>query len=114
MFILIYVSLFYNYRTEIDINNSDLPTKIDIPSEPDVVPNKFVKFTYSSIDYDVAQTTLPFIDIQPVSPYPGVPLSGIGVYFKQKKQHAGFIGPSVFTYNFSNNLNIDLFSKLEK
>lgn len=113
MFVLIYV-LIYNYRTEIDINNSDLPTKIDIPSELDTVPNKFIKFTYSSIEYDVAQTTLPFIDIQPVLPYPGVPLSGIGVYFKQKKKHAGFIGPSVFTYNFSNNLNLDLFSKLEK
>jgi len=102
--------LFYNYRTEINIDNSDLPTKSGIPSEPDMSSNKFIKFTHSSIEHDVAQTTLPFIDVQPVVPYPGVPLSGVGVYFKGMKNHAGFIGAKVLTYNPSEHININLFS----
>jgi len=72
--------------------------------------NKFLKFTHSSIDHDVAQTTLPFIDIQPVVPYPGIPLSGLGLYFKGTKSYAGFIGPNIFTYNFTDFLNTELFN----
>lgn len=98
---------------EIDINNSDLPTKSIIAAEPDMSSNKYIKFTHSSIDHDVAQTTLPFIDIQPVVPYPGVPLSGVGIYFKGTKNYGGFIAASVFTYNFSENLNSTLFSLKE-
>lgn len=97
-------------RLEIDISNSNLPTKNTIASEPDMSSNKYIKFTHSSIDLDVAQTTLPFIDIQPVVPYPGVPLSGVGIYFKGTKYFGGFIGASVFTYNFSENINSSLFS----
>jgi len=97
-------------RTEIDLGNSDLPTKSAIASEPDMSSNKFVKFTHSSIERDVAQTTLPFIDKQIVAPYPAVPLSGVGIYFKGKKDYGGFIGASVFTYNFSTDLDPELFS----
>lgn len=71
--------------------------------------NKFLLFTYSSIDHDVAQTTLPFIDIQTVAPYPGVPLSGVGVYYKGIKNYGGFIGPNVFTYDSSKEINPKLF-----
>lgn len=101
--------LCYIYRIEIDISNSDLPTKSNIASEPDMSSNKFLLFTHSSIDRDVAQTTLPFIDSQVVAPYPGVPLSGVGVYFKGMKNYAGYIGPSVFTYDLSNEINSNLF-----
>lgn len=87
-----------------------MPTKASIPSEPDMSSNKFLKFTHSSIDRDVAQTTLPFIDKQTVDPYPGVPLSGVGIYYKGVKSYGGFIGASVFTYDFSKDLNSKLFS----
>lgn len=107
-------SLCYLYinRTEIDINDSDLPTKTLIVSEPDMTSNKFVKFSHSSITHDVAQTTLPFIDAQPVMPSPGTPLTGVGIYFKGTKSYAGFIGTSVFSYNFADNLNSDLFTNV--
>lgn len=104
------ILLFYIHRIEIDISNSDLPIKSNFGSEPDMSSNKFLKFTHSSIDHDVAQTTLPFIDNQAVVPYPGVPLSGVGLYFKGKKNFGGFIAPSVFTYDVSNNVNSKLFS----
>lgn len=71
--------------------------------------NKFVLFTHSSIESDVAQTTLPFIDKQIVTPYPGVPLSGVGIFYKGNERFAGFIGVSVFTYDFSNDINSKLF-----
>lgn len=101
------------FRTEININNSDLPTKASSASEPDMSSNKFIQFTHSSIERDVAQTTLPFIDIQPVSPKPGVPLSGVGIYFKGTENFAGFIGVNVFTYDFSKDLQLELF-KIKK
>ncbi|VVC42301.1 Protein of unknown function DUF4803 [Cinara cedri] len=97
-------------RIEIDISNSDLPTKSPNLSEMDMSSNKYLFFTHSSIDHDVAQTTLPFIDNQIVAPYPGVPLSGVGIYFKGKKNYAGYIGPSVFTYDLSKNINSELFT----
>lgn len=108
--VLSILSQFYTCRSEIDINNSDLPTKSNAASEPDMSSNKYLKFTHSSIERDVAQTTLPFIDMQTVAPYPGVPFSGVGIYFKGTKSFGGFIGASVFTYDFSNNINPKLFS----
>ncbi|XP_050526498.1 uncharacterized protein LOC126897171 isoform X2 [Daktulosphaira vitifoliae] len=101
-------------RMEIDINNSDLPTKANTPFEPDVTSNKFLMFTHSSIDHDVAQTTLPYIDKQTVAPYPAAPLSGVGIYFKGLKGYAGFIGANVFTYDFSKDINFDLFITSKK
>lgn len=86
-----------------------MPTKSSTPSEPDMSSNKFLKFTHSSIEKDVAQTTLPFIDIQPVAPSPGTPLSGVGIYFKGIKNHAGFIGANVLTYNLTEHVDINLF-----
>lgn len=76
----------------------------------DTTSNKFVLFTHSSIDRDVAQTTLPFLDKQMVAPYPGVPLSGVGLYFKGTKNYAGYIGPSVFTYEIAKNIKPELFT----
>lgn len=99
----------YVHRVEIDISNSDLPTKSKTPSVPDMSSNKFVLFTHSSIDHDAAQTTLPFIDKQAVTPYPGVPLSGVGIFFKGNEHFAGFIGVNVFTYDFSNDIDSKLF-----
>ncbi|XP_027850312.2 uncharacterized protein LOC114129706 isoform X2 [Aphis gossypii] len=98
-----------NPRTVIDISNSNLPIKSTTPSELDMSSNKYLTFTHSSIDYDVAQTTLPFIDMQTVAPYPGVPLSGLGIYFKGTKGFGGFIGASIFTYDLSNDINSKLF-----
>jgi len=97
-------------RTHIDISNSDLPTKSTTPSEPDMSSNKYLTFTHSSIDRDVAQTTLPFIDMQIVAPYPGIPFSGLGIYFKGTKGYGGFIGANIFTYDLTNNINSKLFS----
>lgn len=114
MFKHTFLSLFYVNRTEIDISNSDLPTKSHTTSEPNMESNKFLSFTYSSVDHDVAQTTLPFIDMQPVAPYPGVPLSGVGTYFKGIKSYGGFIGSNVFTYDYSKNINADLFAVRDK
>lgn len=115
--IIIFVNLLilhylHTNRLEIDINNSNIPTKASAASKPDMASNKFIKFTHSSIYHDVAQTTLPFIDIQPVTPSKGIPLSGVGIYFKGSNNYAGFIGTSIFTYNFTDYLNLNLLSNL--
>lgn len=48
---------------------------------------------------DVAQSTIPFIDIQPVTSDPLTPLAGAGVYHKGVPGFGGFVAPRVFTVN---------------
>ena len=56
------------------------------------------------------QTTVPFIDVQAVSPKTGTWLSGIGIYHKGKLGYGGYIGLSVQTFDFSHHMLPDLTS----
>ena len=49
----------------------------------------------------MAQTTVPFMDIQPVRPNPAVWLHGVGIYHKGQPGYGGFIAPRVFTNDAS-------------
>lgn len=63
---------------------------------------------HTDFDKDAAQTTVPFLDSQPVIPVIPMPLSGAGIYFKSTGDYGGFIGLKVFTYNFGNHLDYSL------
>lgn len=63
--------------------------------------NKFLRFTNTGIDVDIAQTTIPFLDSQSVESIIATPLSGAGLYYKSYDGYGGFIGPKIFTYNYS-------------
>lgn len=64
----------------------------------------FVEFTYSDLDKDVAQTTVPFLDAQEVSSIEPVPLKGAGLFHKGRNHFGGFIAPKIITYDFSPHL----------
>lgn len=55
----------------------------------------------------MAQTTIPFIDSQPVTTYPQVPLRGAGIYYKSSKNYGGFVAPVITTYDFSKHMVIN-------
>lgn len=87
-------------RTEIILENPDIPIESKAKSIPILATNKYIKFGPSDLVKDAGQTTVPFIDSQLVeSPNP-VPLSGVGLYFKTYEQSGGFIAPKLVNYNF--------------
>uniref|UniRef100_A0A8D8W039 Uncharacterized protein n=1 Tax=Cacopsylla melanoneura TaxID=428564 RepID=A0A8D8W039_9HEMI len=88
-----------NPRTQLNLDNLDVSTSSPSPSTPNPLRNSFILFTHSSLEDDVAQTTLPFIDIQPVSTTPLSPLSGVGVYHKGTPGYGGFVAPRLFTFD---------------
>ncbi|XP_054288862.1 uncharacterized protein LOC129004333 isoform X1 [Macrosteles quadrilineatus] len=98
-------------RTKVSLDSADNPLHSLSPSRIDSKSDQYLLFTHSDIDLDAAQTTVPFIDSQMVSPQPPVPLSGIGVYHKGVRWFGGFIGLKVFTYDFGNHIE-DSFTDL--
>ena len=85
------------------MNAVDIPTRSNWPLNQ-FTTNKFVKFTNSDYEKDAGQSTVPFIDAQPVESANPVPLSGVGIFHKGRPKFGGFIAPRIFTYNFTKHL----------
>ncbi|EDW78356.2 uncharacterized protein Dwil_GK16218 [Drosophila willistoni] len=88
-------------RKKIPLSNADLPTRTITTSIPISRHNQYIDFTYTGLDKDAAQSTVPFIDIQDVTSKPPVPLSGIGIYYKGRQGYGGFLAPKIITYDFT-------------
>jgi hypothetical protein len=54
-------------------------------------------FTTTSFHKDASQTTIPFIDMQPMFAKEPVPLSGVSLYYKTSEGYGGFIGLKIYT-----------------
>lgn len=87
-------------RTPIILERPDVSTNTLSKSIPNIEKNKYIEFGPTDKYLDAAQTTVPFIDIQMVSPANPIPLSGIGIYYKGQPYYGGFIAPKVITYDF--------------
>lgn len=68
---------------------------------PETVPNAYVKFGPSDLDFDVGQTTVPLIETYALESRNPVALGGIGLTYKSNNESAGFIALKTFTYDFS-------------
>ncbi|KAM3962659.1 uncharacterized protein ACR2FA_003285 [Aphomia sociella] len=89
-------------RTRLELHRPDLPTQSDTPLPVDSSNDQFLEFTHSDFQADAAQSTVPFIDVQPVEPYNGgALLSGAGVIHRGVHGSGGFIALKLFTYDFS-------------
>lgn len=86
------------------LRNADVPTRIKNPSVPLSSHDQYIKFTNTDIDRDAAQTTVPFLDAQPVVSLIPVPLSGVGIFYKGYSNSGGYIAPKIFTYDYSKHL----------
>jgi hypothetical protein len=51
------------------------------------------------------QTTIPYIDAQPVTSKDGTWLSGIGLYHKGYPGYGGYVGLTTLTYDFEKHLS---------
>lgn len=74
-------------RTELTLNRLDVSIFSPAKSLPTSKSNQFIKLTFTGMEKDAAQTTVPFIDTQPVTAR--VPLSGI--YHKGRRGFGGFL-----------------------
>lgn len=85
---------------------TDVPTNNPGVNKPDVgrargpegaLSPAYMQFGPTSMRLDVAQTTVPFFDTQPVAPNPAVWLTGLGIYHKGASGYGGFLGLRVRT-----------------
>ncbi|XP_015118956.1 uncharacterized protein LOC107042423 isoform X1 [Diachasma alloeum] len=95
-------------RTEFKLDKPDIPTRAKAPNFPDSKSNQFLNFGPTDLGKDAAQTTVPFIDIQPVVTNPPFPLSGAGIFHKGRDGYGGYIAVKLITYDFKDHLRADL------
>ncbi|CAH2255101.1 jg7232 [Pararge aegeria aegeria] len=55
-------------RSRLELIRPDIPTRSATPLPVDSKHDQYVEFTHSDFDADAAQSTVPFIDIQPLEP----------------------------------------------
>jgi len=91
-------------RTFVPIIMPDVPTKLSGRNKVDSTHDEYLQFDATSAHKDVSQTTIPFIDSQPVSPRPSTWLAGSGLYHKGQVGYGGFLGLKVLSYDFSRHL----------
>jgi len=99
---------YVNPRREFALNDVDVPTYSPKASVPDTVHDQYLHFGPTSRTKDVAQTTIPFIDIQPVRPQPASWLKGVGIYHKGQPGYGGYVGPRVFTSDVTEFMDTDV------
>ncbi|XP_018301871.1 uncharacterized protein orion isoform X1 [Mycetomoellerius zeteki] len=95
-------------RTELKYTDPDIPIRSFVPNEPDTEENQYLNFAPSDRRKDAAQSTIPFLDVQPVTPNPPVPLAGAGIFHKGRKGSGGFVALKLTTYDFAPHLQVDL------
>ncbi|KAK0160117.1 hypothetical protein PV328_007556, partial [Microctonus aethiopoides] len=88
-------------RTELILTGSKIPTDIT-NFQPISHQNKnYLKFQASDLEQDASQTTIPFLDIQPVITNPPTALGGFGIYYKGEAGVAGFVALKLITPHFT-------------
>lgn len=87
-------------REVIFLENVDVPENNADFSQPKWQNGFLVEFQPTGIAEDLAQTTVPYVDIQSVEPDHPAPLAGIGIYYKGNDGYGGFIAPYLITYDY--------------
>ncbi|XP_011883380.1 PREDICTED: uncharacterized protein LOC105570638 isoform X1 [Vollenhovia emeryi] len=95
-------------RTELKYDEPDIPIRSSAPNKPDSAENQYLNFAPSDRRKDAGQSTIPFLDLQPITPNPPVPLAGVGIFHKGRKGSGGFVALKLTTYDFAPHLQVDL------
>lgn len=107
-FLCILLIFCFCFRTEFKLKKPDVPTRSGAPALPDSRTNQYVNFGPTDLEKDAAQTTVPFLDVQPVVTNPPFPLSGAGVFHKGREGSGGYVALRVITYDFTKHLHADV------
>ncbi|GBP21654.1 hypothetical protein EVAR_16200_1 [Eumeta japonica] len=95
-------------RSVLTLVRPDIPTRSKIPLKVDSKHDQYVEFTHTDLEADAAQSTVPFIDIQPVQPLKGATLaSGAGLIHRGAQGSGGFIGVKLITYNYTRHVRAE-------
>lgn len=89
-------------RTEIPLDNLDIPTLTPEKSILNILKDRFLKFGPTDKFKDLSQTTIPYIDSQLVESHNPTALSGVGLYYKSfpgKTQNQITFNLNIFTSN---------------
>ncbi|XP_043516156.1 uncharacterized protein LOC122531915 isoform X3 [Frieseomelitta varia] len=95
-------------RTELKLENPDIPIQTPLLALPDSKPQQYLNFAPSDRKKDAAQNTIPFLDIQSVESNPPVPIAGAGIFHKGRLASGGYVAMRLITYDFSKHLQVDL------
>lgn len=95
-----------NPRTKVSLLSPDVSTRSHTPSVPDSTSDQFIEFQVTSLEKDVSQNTVPFIEATPVAPEPPVWLTGIGIYHKGQPGYGGYVAFRIATLNFSDYMTV--------
>ncbi|XP_050451579.1 uncharacterized protein LOC126851539 isoform X1 [Cataglyphis hispanica] len=95
-------------RTELKLIEPDIPIRTPTQNIPDSAINQYLNFAPSDRRKDAAQSTIPFLDVQPIIPNPPVPIAGAGIFHKGRRGSGGFAALKLITYNFAPHLQVDL------
>ncbi|KAK0098477.1 hypothetical protein PV326_008075 [Microctonus aethiopoides] len=104
-----FVSGNWEFSTRPDYKRDRIEIEMNIPTNPtqckgyhyDRETNKFIQFHHSDVIEDAGQSTVPFIDAQPVDIYPSFPLGGIGLFYRNQFGCGGYIAPRLFAIDMS-------------
>ncbi|XP_063536054.1 uncharacterized protein LOC134745886 isoform X2 [Cydia strobilella] len=95
-------------RKRLELYKPDVPTRSAAPMPVDSTHDQYVEFVNSDFEADAAQTTVPFLDVQPVEPMKGASLaSGAGVVHRGSRGSGGFVSVKLFTYDYSPHVRAD-------
>ncbi|CAH0585948.1 unnamed protein product [Chrysodeixis includens] len=100
-------------RTKIQLYKPDIPTRQQTHLHINSQHDQYIEFTHSDFDADAAQSTVPFIDIQPVVPTKALNtkgaslLSGAGIYHRGGRGSGGFLGVKILTYDYSKHVKAE-------
>ncbi|CAH2048299.1 unnamed protein product, partial [Iphiclides podalirius] len=96
-------------RSRLMLYRPDVPTRHAVPLSVDSKHDQYVEFTNTDFEADAAQSTVPFVDIQPVQPMKGGALSsGAGLVHRGAPGSGGFVALKLFTYDYSRHVKADI------
>lgn len=104
----LFINNIFTFRTELKFTEPDIPIRHPVPNVPDTIENQYLNFAPTDRRKDAAQSTIPFLDIQPITPNPPVPLAGAGIFHKGRSGSGGFVALKLTTYDFAPHLQVDL------
>lgn len=109
-FVLINVlsNIIFVYRTELKLENPNIPTRLPLLALPDSKTEQYLNFAPSDRKTDAAQNTIPFLDVQSVESNPPIPIAGAGIFHKGRLGSGGYVALRLITYDFSKHLQVDL------